>query len=77
MKIIQFIKNKIEQKKVRRLQRMEKYLEAYFLRQHRQASRGILAIPYFLEAQRDIENLKQRGLIEETYKQIKRKKGVA
>lgn len=75
MNIIQFIKTKRMNARNRRLAQIEMYLEAYFSRHYERLNYGKIAIPHFLLAQKEVARLKERGLLEITYKQIK--KGVA
>ncbi len=75
MKIIQFIKNRQAIARNKKLARIEKYLEAYFSRYYERLNYGKIAIPHFLIAQKEVARLKERGLLEAIYEQIK--KGVA
>ena len=72
MKVISIIKKRIENNKAKQLEKMEKWLFAYYSRRFQVMNYGKVAIPHFLEAQKEIENLKKYGLIEEQYKQIKK-----
>lgn len=75
MKIIQLFRKRIENARNKRLAQIEKYLEAYFSRHYERLNYGKIAIPHFLIAQKEVARLKERGLLEVTYKQIK--EGVA
>lgn len=75
MKIIQFIKTRQAIARNKKLARIEKYLEAYYSRHYERLNYGKIAIPHFLLAQKEVARLKERGLLEVAYEQIK--KGVA
>ncbi len=75
MKIIQFIKNRQAVARNKKLARIEKYLEAFLTRHYDKVHCGQVMIPSFMLAQKEVARLKERGLLEVAYEQIK--KGVA
>ena len=72
MKIIKKIQQKIANIKTKKLDYIEKWLFAYYSRRFQILNYGKVAIPHFLEAHKEVENLKKYGLLEVTYKQIKK-----
>lgn len=75
-KLLQKIKKHQEQKRAEKQRKQEQFLTNYFSVLYRVRDYGTLQIPHFIRAQQTVEDIKQRGLLEDVYKYIY-KKGVA
>ena len=75
-KLFQKIKKHQEQKRAEKQRKQEQFLTNYFSVLYRVRDYGTLQIPHFIGAQQTVEDIKQRGLLEDVYKYIY-KKGVA
>lgn len=71
MKVIQLFKNRIEKRKQQRQQFIKKWLYAYYCRFYEARDYGKIALPYFIVAEKKVNDLESRGLLEITYNQIK------
>lgn len=72
MKILEFAKSKIKEIKAKNFEQKCAFLEVYFTRYYEQLSSGKIDIPAFMKAQTEVARLKERGLVDVTYKQITR-----
>lgn len=72
MKVISIIKKRIEKQQERRHTFVKNWLYAYYCMLYEVWDYGKLAIPYFQKAENKIKELEKRGLLEVTYKQIKK-----
>lgn len=75
-KVILFIQKKRQIEKARRQRNQEKFLLMYFSYLYQKLDKNKVEIPYFLKAQKTVNDLKNRGLVADVYKYIL-KKGVA
>lgn len=71
MKFIQLFKNRIEKRKQQRQQFIKKWLYVYYCRFYETRDYGKIALPYFMVAEKKVNDLESRGLLEITYNQIK------
>lgn len=72
MKVISIIKKRIEKQQQKRREFIKIWLYAYYCRFYEVRDYGKIAIPYFLSAENKIKELESRGILEITYKQIKK-----
>ena len=72
-KLIAHIKKQIEQKKIKEQQMQERFLKRYYSVLYKVNDFERVEIAYFLKAEQTVEDLKQRGLLSEVYRYIKRK----
>ena len=70
MKIIQMIKDKKEQRRLKEQQKQERFLKKYFSVVYRINDYDRIELPYFIKAQQTVDDLKKRGLLEDVYKYI-------
>ena len=74
-RIIEFMKRKQEERKLREQRKQEAFLKRYFSVMYRINDYDLIEIPYFKKAESTVEDLKRRGLLSDVYKYIV-KKGV-
>lgn len=65
-----WLMDRINQKKIAKLEHQKKFLELYFSRLYMKNDAGTLAIPHFIKAKDTVDDLIARGLITDVYNHI-------
>lgn len=70
MGIVLFFKKRAEKAKEEKQEFCKKALLAFYSRKYEVEDKGKVAIPHFVKADKQVEELEKRGLVIETFRQL-------